>query len=148
MNQDSQELFISRDILMSANAHGNINNENKRNKLNIIWMFHFMMIKRSLLPSWTLMLRVCCLNLVTVMLVTESLYWSLFSLCWWFFKCIKSVTNILNLSSTHLVSKIRQQHQCNPWIFVSLEMFSAWKDEASQPSPQGPRPVSITMVWK
>ena len=36
-----------------------------------------------------------------------------FLLCWWFFQCIKSVTNILNLSPTHLVSNIRHQHQCN-----------------------------------
>ena len=34
------------------------------------------------------------------MLVAESVCWRLLSLCWWFFQCIKSVTNILNRSST------------------------------------------------
>ena len=34
------------------------------------------------------------------MLVTESLCWRLFSLCWWFSHCIKSVANILNRSPT------------------------------------------------
>ena len=34
------------------------------------------------------------------MLVAESLCWRLFSLCWWFSQCIKSVTNILNRSPT------------------------------------------------
>ena len=42
-----------------------------------------------------------------------------FSLCWWSSQCIKSVTNISNLSPTHLVSNIRRQHRCN-----SLKMFS------------------------
>ena len=37
--------------------------------------------------------------------------WRLFSLCWWFSSWIKSVTNILNRSSTHLVSNIRHQHR-------------------------------------
>ena len=46
-------------------------------------------------------------------LVAELLCWRLFSLCWWFFQCIKSVTNIFNWSPTHLVSKIRHQHQCD-----------------------------------
>ena len=32
--------------------------------------------------------------------VIESLYWRLFSLCWWFYQRIKSVTNILNRSPT------------------------------------------------
>ena len=32
------------------------------------------------------------------MLVAESLCWRLFSLCWWISQCIKSVTNISNLS--------------------------------------------------
>ena len=35
------------------------------------------------------------------MLVAESLCWRLFSLCWWYFQCIKSVTNISNMSPTH-----------------------------------------------
>ena len=50
----------------------------------------------------------------------ESLCWRRFSLCnicWWFFQCIKSVTNISNLSPTHLVSNIRHQHRCNILIF-------------------------------
>ena len=47
------------------------------------------------------------------MLVAESLCWRLFSLCWRFSQCIKSVTNISNLSPTHLVSNIRHQHRCN-----------------------------------
>ena len=45
---------------------------------------------------------------VTVMLVTSL---------WWFSQCIKSVTNILNLSPIHLVSNIRHQHRCNQSIF-------------------------------
>ena len=48
-----------------------------------------------------------------VMLVAESLCWRLFSLCRWFSQCIKSVTNISNLSPTHLLSNIRHQHRCN-----------------------------------
>ena len=48
------------------------------------------------------------------MLVTESLCWRLFSLCWGFSQCIKSVINISNLSPTHLVSNIRHQHRGNP----------------------------------
>ena len=47
------------------------------------------------------------------MSVAESLCWRQFSLCWWYSQCIKSVTNISNLSPTHLVSNIRHQHQCN-----------------------------------
>ena len=35
----------------------------------------------------------------------------LFSLCWWFIQCIKSATNILNLSPTHFISNIRLQHR-------------------------------------
>ena len=48
------------------------------------------------------------------MLVAESLCWRLYSLCWRFTQCIKSVTNILNRSTTYLVSSIRHQHRCNP----------------------------------
>jgi len=33
--------------------------------------------------------------------------------CWWLFQCIKSVTNISNLSPTHLISNIRHQHRCD-----------------------------------
>ena len=40
------------------------------------------------------------------MLVAESLSWWLFSLCCRLSQCIKSVTNIANLSPTHLVSNI------------------------------------------
>ena len=73
-------------------------------------------------------------NLVTVMLVTslfwwlydgdwfenlmtKSFCWQLCSLCWWFPQWMKSITNISNLSPTHLVSNIRQQHRCNPQMF-------------------------------
>ena len=52
------------------------------------------------------------------MFVAESLCWRLFSLCWWFSQCIKSVTNISNLSPTHLVSDIRHQHRCNHPGFI------------------------------
>ena len=57
------------------------------------------------------------------MLVAESLCWRLFSLCWDLINVKighqhpESVTNISNLSPTHLVSNIRHQHRCNP-IFV------------------------------
>ena len=42
------------------------------------------------------------------MLVAKSLCWRFFSLCWWFFdrQHPESVTNISNLSPTHLVSNI------------------------------------------
>ena len=56
-----------------------------------------------------------------VMLVTS--WWWLISevagriiiwrLYWWFSQCIKSVTNISNLSPTHFVNNIRHQHRCN-----------------------------------
>ena len=39
----------------------------------------------------------------------NKLSWRLFSLWWWFSQWIKSVINILNRSSTHLVSSIRHQ---------------------------------------
>ena len=48
------------------------------------------------------------------MLVAESLCWRLFFVMLVIFQCIKSVTNISNLSQTHLVSNIRHQHRCNP----------------------------------
>ena len=50
------------------------------------------------------------------MLVAESLCWQLFSLCWWFSQCIKSVITISNLSPTPLVSNIRHQHRCNHYL--------------------------------
>ena len=53
------------------------------------------------------------------MLVAESLCWRLFLLCWWFSQCIKSATNISNLSPIHLVSNIRHQHRCNLAILVT-----------------------------
>ena len=46
------------------------------------------------------------------MLVAE-LCWRLLTLCWWCYQCTKLVTNISNLSPTHLVSNIRHQHRCN-----------------------------------
>ena len=83
-------------------------------------------------PSWNFVAKfvVTELNSVTVMLVTtlcwwphdgdwfemlvaDLLCWRLISLCCWFSQCIKSVTNISYLSSTHLVSNIRHQHRCN-----------------------------------
>ena len=57
------------------------------------------------------------------MLVAESLCWRLFSLCWWFSQCIKSVTNISNLSPTHLVSNIRHQHRCNRFLWLNQRVF-------------------------
>ena len=54
------------------------------------------------------------------MLVEESLCWRIFSLCCWFFQCIKSVTNIWNLSPTHLVSNIRHQHRCNLLVYSEM----------------------------
>ena len=59
-------------------------------------------------------------------LVAESLCWRLFSLCWWFFPCIKSVTNISNLSPTHFVSNIRHQHRCNHFKLTLLFWISTW----------------------
>ena len=58
------------------------------------------------------------------MLVAESLCWRLFSLCWWFSQCIKSVTNISNLSPTHLVFIIRHQHRCN-YLVLNLDLLRA-----------------------
>ena len=54
------------------------------------------------------------------MLVVETLCWRLFSLWLWFLQYIKSVTNISNLSPTHLVSNIRHQHRFNRF---DLKMF-------------------------
>ena len=55
---------------------------------------------------------------VDFMMVTDFRCWlpnhyvgDFFSLCWWFSQGIKSVTNISNLSLTHLVSNIRHQHR-------------------------------------
>ena len=47
-----------------------------------------------------------------------SLCWRLFSLCWRFSQCFKSVTNISNLSPTHLVTNIRHQHRCNRLMII------------------------------
>ena len=55
------------------------------------------------------------------LLVTESLCWQLVSLCWWFFQCIQSVTNVLNLSPTHFVFDIRNQHRCHRTNLPSLD---------------------------
>ena len=66
---------------------------------------------------------------VTVVLVT-SLCWWLYngdwfqmliaeSLCWRFSQCIKSVTNISNLSPTHFVSNIRHQHRCSLHFYIA-----------------------------
>ena len=64
------------------------------------------------------------------------------SLCWWLydgdwfemlvaesllatFFVFKSVTNISNLSPTHLVSNIRRQHRCNHFIFINDRFWSS-----------------------
>ena len=70
-------------------------------------------------------------NMVTVMLVAESLCWRRFSLCWRFSQCVKSVTNILNLSPT---SQTCHQHIWSPTsvtnidvvvIFLKFSLFSS-----------------------
>jgi len=57
------------------------------------------------------------------MLVSESLYWRLFSLCWWFSQCIKSVTNILNRSST---SQSCHQHIQSPTSVTNSDVTEQW----------------------
>ena len=53
------------------------------------------------------------------MLVAESLCWRLFSLCWWFSQCIKSVTNILNRSPT---SQTCHQHIWSPTSVTNIDV--------------------------
>ena len=55
------------------------------------------------------------------MLVTESLWWRLFSLCWWFFSMY--LINILNLSPTHFVSNVRHQHRCHLLMLRLIVLF-------------------------
>ena len=47
------------------------------------------------------------------------------------FQCIKSVINILNLSSTHFVYKIRHQHRCHrsESFHSSYSFVSIWKND-------------------
>ena len=52
------------------------------------------------------------------MLLAESSCWRLFSLCWWFSQCIKSVTNILNRSPT---SQICHQHIWSPISVTNID---------------------------
>ena len=92
--------------------------------------------------------------LVTVMLVTslcwwlydgdwilmlqddgeESLCWRLFPLCWWFPQCIKSVTNILNRSST---SQTCQQHIWSPTPFTNIDVARSFLICSNQISHAG-----------
>ena len=53
------------------------------------------------------------------MLVTEPLCWRLFSLCWWFSQCIKSVTNILNWSPK---SQTCHQHIWSPTSVTNIDV--------------------------
>ena len=55
------------------------------------------------------------------MLVAESLCWRLFSVCWWFSQCIKSVTNILNRSP---ISYSFQQHIWSPTSVSNIDVTS------------------------
>ena len=80
------------------------------------------------------------------MLVTESLCWRLFSLCWWFFQCIKSVTNILNLSPKHFVSNIRHQHRCHHEIAVSDGAIYKGRHRIGNRSPLAYNVVHIIRV--
>ena len=56
------------------------------------------------------------------MLVKESLWWRLFSLCWLFSQCIKSVINILNRSPT---SQICHQHIWSPTSVTNIDITSS-----------------------
>ena len=59
------------------------------------------------------------------MLVTETLCWWLFSICWLLFQCIESVTHISKLPTTHFVSNIRHKHLYSPVEYQStLMVFS------------------------
>ena len=53
------------------------------------------------------------------MLVTESLCWRLFLLCWWFSQYIKSVTNILNRSPT---SQTCHKHIWSPTSVTNIDV--------------------------
>ena len=65
------------------------------------------------------------------MLVTESLFRWLFSLCWWFFQCIKSVTNILNRSP---ISQTCHQYIWSPTSVTNIDVTKlnlVWNDLVS-----------------
>ena len=51
--------------------------------------------------------------------MTESLCWRLFSLCWWFSQCIKSVTNILNRLP---ISQTCHQHIWSPISVTNIDV--------------------------
>ena len=53
------------------------------------------------------------------MVVTESLCWRLFSLCWWISQYIKSVNNILNWSPT---SQTWHQHIWSPISVTNIDV--------------------------
>ena len=55
-------------------------------------------------------------------LVAEYLCWRLFSLCWWFSQCIKSVTNILNRSPTFQTC---EQHIWSPTSVTNIDVTVA-----------------------
>ena len=69
--------------------------------------------------------------MLTVMLVTSLCWWPIldvggriimlasFSLCWWFFQCIKSVTYIVNRSPTSLTC---HQHICSPTSVTTINV--------------------------
>jgi len=58
-----------------------------------------------------------------VMMVTDLRCWWHNHLSWWFFQCIKSVTNILNLSPTHFVSNICHYHRCHHDNFSTVNLL-------------------------
>ena len=76
-------------------------------------------------------------------LIWESLCWRLFSLCWWFFLCIKSITNIPNRSPT---SQNCHQHIWSPTSVTNIDvtMTMTWLQG------RGLRPLflsSIRRTW-
>ena len=78
------------------------------------------------------------------MMVTDLRCWwqnhyvgDFFSLCWWFSQCNKSVTNISNLSSTHLVSNIHHQHRCNH-LGLKIKILKLLEIQ----------PKNISFIWK
>ena len=54
-------------------------------------------------------------------MVAELICWRLFSLCWWFSQCIKSVTNILNRSPT---SQTCHQNIWSPTSVTNIDVTS------------------------
>ena len=65
------------------------------------------------------------------MLVAESLCWRLFSLCWWFSQCIKSVINIFNQSPA---SQTCHQYIWSPTSVTNIDVTKlnlVWNDLVS-----------------